>query len=189
MRNFSFLMSVFFCFTLYESKSQTLTSEIDSLWSFDILIQTSLDSLYTMMSAPDLIDSVHRCRITYPKKDGKWFDTTLYYKLIYYFDKGLTYAEKDNRVCISAIEFYKNKLNILHTNKIDLNWETQIKDIVSIFHLGKKEIIKEKLRLLEYDSPYFYTITLSRGFSPTDIQLIFDKKKKLLFISILPIFK
>lgn len=182
-------MSIFFFFTLYGSRSQSLASKIDSLWSLDILIQTSLDSLYTKMNAPDLIDSVHKCRITYLKTNGEWYDTTLYYKLIYYFDKGLTYAEKDNRVFITAIEFYKNKLNSLHTNKIDLNRETRIRDLVSIFHLKKNEIIREKLRLLEYDSPYFYTITLSRGFSPTDIQLIFDKKKKLLFISILPVFK
>ncbi len=141
------------------------------------------------MNAPDLIDSVYKCRITYPKKNGEWFDTTLYYKLIYYFDKGLTYAEKDNRVCITAIEFYKNKLNTIHTNKINFNRETRIRNLVSIFHLKKNEILKQKLRLLEYDSPYFYTVTLSRGFYPTDIQLIFDKKKKLLFISILPIFK
>lgn len=110
-----------------------------------MLIQTFLDSLYTMLNAPDRIDSFHRCRITYSKKDGKWFDTTLYYQLIYYFDKGLTYAEKDNRVGISAIEFYKNKLNTLHTNKIDLNGETQIKDIVSTFHLGEKNYKGESI--------------------------------------------
>ena len=183
-----FLLIVFINITLLEATSQTLVSDIDSLWSNDIPIKTSFDSLYIIMNVPDHIDSLQKCRVTFLLKKGEWFDTTMYYNLIYYFDKGLVYAEKNGRVSIAAIELYKSKFIVIHTDKIVLNRTTRVKDVVTAFHLSSKDVLKDKLKLLEYKSRLFYSIKLSMGFSPSDISLIFDDKKKLLFISILPVY-
>ena len=182
-----FLLVIFAVF-FFEARPQTCVSNINSLWSNDILIQSAVDSFYEVMNIPNHIDSNHKYLVRFPMKEGIWFDTTLYYNLFYYFDHGLVYAEKNGFIRLVAVDFFKNDTITLHTQKIDLNRETRVKDIVSVFHLKSKHVLKEPLKLLEYDSPYFYTIELSAGFSPTDINLIFDNKKKLLHIDILPIY-
>ena len=174
--------------TFFEVSAQAPMSDIDTLWSDSGLTCSSVDNFFEIMNTPDYIDSNHKYVVRFPMKDGIWFDTTLYYNLFYYFDQGLVYAEKDSFICLVAVDFFKNNTITLHAQKIDLNRETRIKDVVSVFHLKSRDILKEPLRLLEYDSPYFYTIELSAGFSPTDINLIFDNKKKLLHMDILPVY-
>jgi len=183
-----FLLIIFVEVAVFEARPQTSVIDMNSLWSNDILIQSAIDSFYEIMKISDHIDSNHKCIVRFPTQEGIWFDTTLYYNLFYYFDQGLVYAEKDSFICLVAVDFFKNNTITLHAQKIDLNRETRIKDVVSVFHLKSRDILKEPLRLLEYDSPYFYTIELSAGFSPTDINLIFDNKKKLLHMDILPVY-
>lgn len=183
-----FLLIIFVEVAVFEARPQTYVIDINSLWSNDILIQSAIDSFYGIMKIPDHIDSNHKCIVRFPTQEGIWFDTTLCYNLFYYFDQGLVYAEKDGFISLAAVEFFKNDTISIHTQKIDFNRETRVKEVVSAFHLKSRDILKEPLKLLEYDTPYFYTIQLSTGYSSTVINLIFDNKKKLLHMDILPVY-
>lgn len=183
-----FLLIIFVEVAIFEARPQTYVLDINSIWSKDLLIQSAVDSFYEIMGVPDHIDSSHKCIVRFPMQDGIWFDTTLCYNLFYYFDQGLVYAEKDGFISLAAVEFFKNDTITIHTRKIDFNRETRVKEVVSVFHLKSRDVLKEPLKLLEYDSPYFYSMQLSTGFSPTDIKLIFDNKKKLLHVDILPVY-
>lgn len=181
-------MAFIFTCGVFDVRSQSRGINIDSLWSTDILLQAFSEDFFDTKSSPDHIDSNHKSKVTFCTTTGECIDTTFYYNLLYYFDEGLAYAENDGKIILVSIKLYKNETKTIHTDKIVLNRETSVKDIVAVFHLKPKDVLKERIKIEEYDSPCFYCVSLSFGYSPIDMRLIFDSKKKLLSIYLLPVY-
>lgn len=184
-----FFIVMLFYGMIIEVSSQSYVAEIDSIWSNDILVRSCADSLLKVLGVPDHVEYNVKERVTYLTDSGKWFDSILVYNSISYFYKGLAYAEKDGLASLIVIMFYRNETATLQTNKMDFNRKTKLKDVVNAFQIKPQNVIKEKLRLFEdYPSPFYYSTVLSMGFSPRDVCLIFDSRKELLGVFLLPVY-
>lgn len=184
-----FIVVMLFYGMIVELSSQPFVAEIDSIWSNDILVQSCPDSLLKVYGPPDFVSNNTRTRVSFLTDSGEWFDSILIYNSISYLDKGLEYAEKDGLACLTSIRFFSNEKATLQTNKMDFNRKTKLKDVVRTYRIKPQNVIKERLRLFEeYPSPCYYSTVLSKGFSPRDVCLIFDCRKKLLGMFILPVY-
>ena len=116
-------------------------------------------------------------------------DTFICFNNIYYVKKGISYIEKNGKVRLKYINLKKNKKVFISIDKINLSRTLTLEELIKTYGYKEEDIAGPQIGLM---APYpmrkcrcFYQVNFSTGeHKPANIELYFDCRKKLSFMSI-----
>jgi hypothetical protein len=186
---------IFCCFIKLSALVSQSNVSIDTILllkaSSNIPIMTSMENMILSIGITNSynISFNHTVSIRPLTVNDKTKDTIYYFNAILCRKKGISYYENNGRVRLSYIDLKKNKDVFISTDKIILSRNLMLEELMKIYNYTFEDIAGPQARIM---APYpmrkchcFYQINFSTGEQePANIELYFDCKKRLRFISI-----